>query len=468
MLTRLIQFYFGCFLVFFSVNHIHAQLPDKVLVGYHENWNTLKLSEIHQNYNVVCLAFALPVNAPAVGYDIRYTIPFGYAGTTAQKKAAFIADIDALHSEGKTVLLSIGGATGPIMLNNSTERDVFINSVNAILAEYDYKVDGIDLDLESSSMAFESSWTISSPAAGQTNMVNAVKSIMENYQTVTGKKMILTAAPEVVYLMGGLSTWQVQNIHGGAFLPILDGLRNELDLLHMQLYNAGGSSGGVFAWNNTIYNDNGTADFALAMNESIIKGFTCVSGKGTFTGLPSHKLAFGLPATSSTSTAGTGYVTPADICTAAKYFKGEISKPAGISYTMSGSYPSLKGLMTWSINEDEKSVNGSWNFADNFHCAFPQTVTHINSIYEDVSSLSIYPNPSREDATIEIILREASEVSLTMMDATGTKIYPIVSNLKLAKGNHQFTCPDALPAGIYNITLSSNGQTTNRSFVKVN
>ncbi|MFN3404188.1 MAG: PKD domain-containing protein, partial [Cytophagaceae bacterium] len=358
------------FSVFLNISSGFAQLPSKVLVGYHENWKTLRLSQIHANYNVVCLAFALPVNYPSVGYDLRYTLPPGYTSTTQM-----MADIDLLHSQGKVVLLSIGGATGPIKLNNSTEQSVFINSINNIFATYGHKIDGLDIDLEGQSMSFGSTWTMTSPAIGQTLMVNAIKSVMQTYQTRHGKKMILTMAPEVVYLMGGLSTWQVDNANGGAFLPILDGLRNELDLLHMQLYNAGGSSGGVYAWNNVIYYDNGSPDFALAMNESIIRGFTCVRSKGTFVGIPDTKVAFGLPATSAASTAGTGYLTPTNVCNAARYFKGEIAKPAGVNYTMSAARPGLKGLMTWSINEDQTSVNGAWNFAINYPCAFPNTTT---------------------------------------------------------------------------------------------
>jgi chitinase len=362
------------FCIFLS-SFLSAQLPSNVLVGYHENWNTLKLSQINSNYNVICLAFALPVNAPSVGYDIRYTIPAGYTGTAAQMQAAFIADIDALHAAGKVVLLSIGGATGPVMLSTTAQRDVFVSSVNNILSTYSYKIDGIDLDLETSSMAFGSSWTMTSPAAGQTNMVNAVKSIMTNYQTQTGKKLLLTAAPEVVYLMGGLSTYQVSNLNGGAFLPILDGLRNDIDLLCMQLYNAGGSGGGVYAWNGTIYYDNGSPDFALAMNETVIKGFTCVSGKGSFTGIPANKLAFGFPATTAPTAAGTGYVTPTNVCNAAKYFKGAIAKPTGVTYTMSTFYPSLKGLMTWSINEDSYQ---SYPFVGAYTCAFSSSAPTAN------------------------------------------------------------------------------------------
>ena len=343
-----------------------AQLPSNVLVGYHENWNTLKLSQINSNYNVICLAFALPTSGTS--YNMQYTLPAGYTSI-----AQMITDIDALHAQGKKVLLSIGGATAYVFLNNTTERDAFVTSINNIMAAYSYKIDGIDLDLEKNintgqnSMAFGSTWTMTAPAAGQTNMVNAVKNIMTNYQTQTGKKMLLTAAPEAVYLLGARSSWQITNANGGAFLPILDGLRNEIDCLHMQLYNAGGAGGGIIAWDNVTYYDDGSIAFALAMNESMIKGFTLLSGKGTFTGLPADKIAFGFPATSAPNAAGTGYVTPTNVCNAAKYFKGQIAKPAGCTYTMTASYPTLKGLMTWSINEDSYQ---SYPFVGAYTCAF--------------------------------------------------------------------------------------------------
>ena len=372
-----------------------AQLPSNVLVGYHENWGTLKLSQVNSNYNVICLAFALP--SSGTSYNMQYTLPAGYTSI-----AQMTTDIDALHAQGKKVLLSIGGATAYIYLNNTTERDAFVTSVNNIMAAYSYKIDGIDLDLEKNintgqnSMAFGSTWTMSAPAAQQTHMVNAVKSIMSNYQTQTSKKMLLTAAPEAVYLLGALSSWQVTNANGGAFLPILDGLRTEIDCLHMQLYNAGGSSGGIIAWNGTIYYDDGTIAFALAMNESMIKGFTLLSGKGTFASFPASKLAMGFPATSAPNAAGTGYVTPTNVCNAARYFKGEIAKPAGCTYTMTAAYPTLKGLMTWSINEDSYL---SYPFVGAYTCAFSSTAAPVANFNKSLTTACVGQTVTFTDAS---------------------------------------------------------------------
>jgi chitinase len=422
-------------LTFFALN-LSAQLPTNTLVGYHENWYNIKLSKIHENYNVVCLAFAVAQNGSTS--DMKYDIPAGYTGSVTQKKNEFMADIDALHVEGKRVILSIGGATSPISLTNDTERDEFIATINGILAEYSYKMDGIDLDFEGSSLSFGSTWTINSPAAGQTRVVDAVKSIMSNYKIQTGKKMLLLMAPEVLYVQGGLSSWGVSNANGGAYLPIIDGLRNELDLLSVQLYNTGGANGGAFAWNGSIYYD-GTPEFPLAMTETLIKGFTCVGGKGTFTGLPASKLTFAFPASTANNAAGTGYLGTTDVCNTAKYFKGEITKPGGYNYTMSTSYPDLRGLMTWSINEDSYATSGVYSFADNYPCAFPLNITSVLTVDEAIGVG--YPNPF-----IDVFRWSGAAVNCIIHDNKGAVVYNGKLNESQAVGENW-------KAGVYFIQI---------------
>ncbi|HVD97764.1 MAG TPA: glycosyl hydrolase family 18 protein [Cytophagaceae bacterium] len=343
----------------------YAQLPAPALVGYYESWGTLKMSQAHANYNVIVVSFAVPKKPPTYTSTCTCDMIYSYPSSAYTSNAAFIADIDALHAAGKKVILSIGGANDPIFLANTTDMNTFITSMNAIFAAYSYKFDGMDLDLETTSMtSIPNTWTMSSPAAAQTNMVNAVKSIMANYQTNAGKKMLLTMAPEVLYVNGGISFSSQPN--GGKFLPILDGLRNELDMLNMQLYN----TGSMYGRDGAVYNS-ATGDFATSQNETVVTGFTLNSGKGTFTGIPANKIGFGLPANASTNTAGSGFLNYTDICLAVKYFKGLIAKPAGWSYTMTTSYPNLGGLMTWDINEDKIDSSPSWAFATAYSCAFP-------------------------------------------------------------------------------------------------
>jgi chitinase len=375
-----------------AVCSVQAQLPSKVLVGYWQNWSSnLKLSQINTNYNVIDLAFA--TTKDPTDYDMEFTLPGNYT------KTAFIADIDALHTQGKVVILSIGGANDPVFLDNNTEKTTFVNSILKILEDYSYKIDGIDIDLESASMKF-GNWTMSAPAIGQQNLISAIQDIMSAYKTKTGKKLLLTMAPETVYIQGALSDYQITNLNGGAYLPIIEALKNELDLLHCQYYNAGGASGGTYAWDGKVYYDTGDPDYITAMTETLIKGFTLLKGKGTFAGLAASKIAFGLPANSCNS-AGTGYVIPADVCNAAKYLRGVISKPSGWSYSRTTSYPDLRGMMTWSINTDLDPCSGVYSFANNFACAFLSTVG-TDEIAQNVNLLNVYPNPAKDQLTIEV------------------------------------------------------------------
>ena len=350
------------------------------------------------------------------------------------------------------MLLSIGGANDPIFLANITDKTTFISSMLQIFLSYSFKFDGIDLDLETTSLNF-GAWTMSAPAAGQTNMVTAIQSIMSSYQTQTGKKMILTMAPECVYVHGGLSSWQINNANGGAYLPIINGLRNELDLLHCQLYNAGGVNGGMFASNGQVYYDTGTPNFITAMTETVIKGFTLVGGKGTFIGIPASKVAIGLPA-NSCSAAGTGYVLPSDVCLAVKYLKGDISKPAGWTYTRTATYPDLRGLMTWSINEDNKTCNGAWSFANNFSCAFTVS-TGVESLSEMIDN-SIYPNPSANNFSLQTTTASV----VTVYDGSGK----MVEEISCVSGNISFGAD--WNSGIYFVKINSASSESNFKIIK--
>ena len=66
------------------------------------------------------------------------------------------------------------------------------------------------------------------------NLVAAVKQLKQRYPS-----MYLSMAPEHPYVQGGFVAYSGI---WGAYLPMIDQLRNELDLLHVQLYNNGGLS----------------------------------------------------------------------------------------------------------------------------------------------------------------------------------------------------------------------------------
>lgn len=374
--------------------HGIAQLPERVFAGYWQiNWGeSIPLTEIDDRYNVINIAFATGINdGDWPYYRLEFQTPQDYTVNS------FIADVQALQQRGKIVNLSIGGANDPIRLDNVTERNAFVQSIKAIFETYNYVFDGIDIDIETSSFNV-GWWTMDNPAAAQNNFVDAIKSIMTDYQNEVGKKMILTAAPEVVYVVGGKSQWQVNNVNAGAFLPILEGLRDDLDLVHMQYYNAGGAWGGLIATDDVIYYDTGDPDFITAFTEMFIQGYTLVGGKGSFSGFPASKVAIGLPA-NACAAATTGFVAPTDIKPACDYLMGSINRPNNgqFSYILQSSYPELRGLMTWSIQEDKLSCSGVYAMATAFEDIFGTLLITSNDALVDISNeIVTYPNPTND------------------------------------------------------------------------
>lgn len=307
-----------------------AQGPD--LVGYWHNWNDgnapyLELSQVDDRYTVVCVSFALP--APGTTYNMVFA-------PQETAPATFLGDVAALQAQGRKVLISIGGATGTIHLDSDAQRDQFVSSMLGILDTYGF--DGLDIDLEGASVAITGG-TIANPVDARiTRLIDAVHSIADQYESTHGVPMMLTMAPETAYVQGGMSAY---GGIWGAYLPIIDALRDRLDILQVQLYNSGsmyGIDGGIYT--------QGTADFIVSQTEALLQGFT--TGGGFFAPLPPEKVAIGLPACP--LAAGGGYVSPAVLEQAVNYLRGTGPQPG--SYQRVATYPTLRGLMTWSINWD--------------------------------------------------------------------------------------------------------------------
>jgi chitinase len=413
-----------------SIGSIQAQMPSPAFVGYWETWGTMKLTAINPAYNVIDVAFAVTKGSSM--YDMEMASFSNYT------KSAFMTDMDALHAQKKVIILSIGGANDPVFLNSATEKSTFVTSMNKILTDYGDKFDGIDIDLEAASIKqFAGTWTMTSPVAQQQYLIDGIKQIMADFKTRTGKKLLLTMAPETYYVQGGLSSGQISGAGGAGYLPIIEALKNEIDMLHCQLYN--GSSN--IAVDGKEYKE-GTGDFLVSMTETVIKGFTVLNGKGVFSGLPASKVGIGLPACSGVAT---GYVTPDIVCQAVKYIRGVIPKPATWKYTLTKSYPEMTCLMTWDVNEDVKC---SSTFAGIKACAFqnPNGVeeTGLNAIF------SIYPNPAMDRLTIETAVSETLNL----------KIINVLGSVVIEKQVSQKMTIDisALSPGIYLANISGTVQ----------
>ncbi|MCX6291420.1 MAG: glycosyl hydrolase family 18 protein [Bacteroidetes bacterium] len=365
-------------LFFLTTLIVKSQVPNPALIGYWHNWNDanapyIQLDQIDSRYNVVDVAFAVPHS----GTD--YRMEFFPDQVTP---ATFITQVQTLQSLGKKVIISLGGATSPISLDNITERDTFISTMNTILNTYGF--DGMDIDFEGSSISVTGG-TIAAPVDSKIiHLIEALKQIMSDYYSTHNKRLILTMAPEAAFVQGGMSAY---GGIWGAYLPVIDALRDSLEILHVQLYN----SGSLFGIDGNTYTQ-GTADFIVAMTEAVVHGFNTAGG--LFSGLSAGKVAVGLPACS--GAAGGGFADTAIVKAAIDYLRGTGAQPGSYTLTQAGGYPALRGMMTWSVNWDAvNTCSTTYQYAENYENIFG-TSTAVANLHSLPASFEVYPNPAKD------------------------------------------------------------------------
>jgi len=319
----------------------------KAVVGYWQNWGAttdnppyIRLRDIDNRWNVIDIAFA------TTGGDFA-TLNFAPANGTVSD---FISDIQLLQSQGKKVLLSIGGENGTVLLTGATQKQAFINSLEAIIDQYNF--DGFDLDLEGGTTLQLNNGdnNFMSPTTPKVvNLIDACKQVIAHRQAA-GKTCWLTMAPETFYVQTAYGSTYSPLV--GAYLPIIYGLKDQLTFLAPQYYN----TGSVTALDGKNYNQ-ATPDFTVAMSEMLMTGFPVQGTSQTFPALRQDQVVFGLPATP--GAAGGGYYAPAGVKQALDYLTKGISFGGAYQLRNASGYPGLRGAMTWSINWD-KSGGNAW------------------------------------------------------------------------------------------------------------
>lgn len=338
----------------FIPEFVNAQISpqNRVIVGYFHNWNNasspyIRLRDVNPKYNVINIAFATPVSHG----DMTMTFT-----PTMQSKAEFISDIRALQAQGRRVQISIGGADAPIELHTTADKDKFVTTMKAIITEYGF--DGYDIDLEGTSVILNSGDNnFKSPTTPKiSNLISASREII-NYFRGQGKDFWLTSAPEVQYVQGGYANYGTAY---GGYLPVLYGLRDLLNFVHVQYYNTGSQN----ALDDKIYSQ-GTADFIVSMTDMLLRGFPVArNAANVFPALREDQVAFGLPATGTGAAPAGGFVPHAEVTKALNYLVKGISY--GSQYVLPKTYPGLRGIMTWSVNWDKTQGDAFANNAYNF------------------------------------------------------------------------------------------------------
>ncbi|MCJ1679941.1 glycoside hydrolase family 18 protein [Streptomyces sp. APSN-46.1] len=336
-------------------------LPAHALVGYlHASFANgsgyVRMADVPASWDVINLAFGEPTSVTSG--DIRFSLCPASECPNVETPAEFKAAVKAKQAAGKKVLISIGGQNGQVQLATTAARDTFVSSVSKIIDEYG--LDGLDIDFEGHSLSLATGDTdFRAPTTPViVNLISAVKTLKAKY----GPDFVLTMAPETFFVQLGYQyygsgPWGGQDPRAGAYLPVIHALRDDLTLLHVQDYN----SGSIMGLDNQ-YHSMGGADFHIAMTDMLLTGFPVAGNTArVFPPLRPEQVAIGLPATTN---AGNGHTPPAEVNKALDCLT---KKTSCGTYQTHGTWPALRGLMTWSVNWDRF---GGWEFSRNFDAYF--------------------------------------------------------------------------------------------------
>jgi chitinase len=305
------------------------------LIGYWHNWHTeaasfLRLRDVSMAFDVINVAFAVA--------DAQRTGRLVFIPCEQTSLHEFKADVAALHDSGRKVLISVGGANGSIALENLSARQNFVDSLDAFLNEYGF--DGVDINLEGTVHLEAGDDDLQNPTSPSVlHLVEALRELKNRF----GDGFMLSLAPQVACVQGGFSTYRGAL---GSYLPVIEQLRNILDYVHVQHYNASPQKG----LDGKLY-DPDSPDFHVAMAEMLLLGFPVAGHQSRFfAGLRPEQVSLGLP--SGKAIVQNGYAEPG-------LLGGLLARLAHGADTVSGyrlqspqGYSGFGALMTWSINWD--------------------------------------------------------------------------------------------------------------------
>jgi chitinase len=311
-----------------------------VLTGYWHNWHTeaaphLPLRDIPSAFDVVNIAFATadPRQPGSLVFE-----PWGYA-----TPRHFKADVAALQRSGRKVLISVGGATGSLGLEDLAARQNFIASLDAVLNQYEF--DGVDVNLEGTIHLVPGDTDLMNPISPSViHLVEALKLLKKCF----GNSFMLSLAPQVACVQGGFSDYDGQQ---GSYLPVIEHLRDILDLVHVQHYNAEPQK----ALDSETYHPD-DPNFHTAMTEMLLAGFPPANQPNRFfTGLEPNRVSVGLPARK--DIVQNGYLPEALLKEFPRQIAGKSNHNRQYKLQNPSGYPGFGNLMTWSINWDAVNKN---------------------------------------------------------------------------------------------------------------
>lgn len=320
-----------------------------MMIGYWHTWHNpgnpfIPLRDVDKNWDVINISFTEPVNPGSTDGRMKFVIS-GLSDSYTNDD--FKKDIKDLQAQGKKVVLAIGGYEGYFQLGNETAINQFVSDITSYVDEYGF--DGIDIDLEQSSVNFLSGQDpdINNPKSPNlVNMITAIRRILAKYDD----DFILSWAPETFYMQMGYTYYAGINSYCdarcGSYLPMINALRDETTFVHVQLYN----SIAITAPDGVSYSM-GNKNAVVAMCKMLLDGFYVGAGVGVaktdatfFKPLRPDQVVIGVP--SSAGAAGSGQIPNSELQAAFA--------------ELNASYPGMRGIMSWSINWDACQNNNSF------------------------------------------------------------------------------------------------------------
>ncbi len=303
--------------------------------GYGAAGSTSPLREVSPQWDVILIAFSTPDRNAPEG-TMQFHTP---AGLDTEQ---FKADIAYLKSQGKKVMISLGGGGQHFTLADPKRVPNYVSSVTKIVAEYGF--DGIDIDFESPSLAIDPGDTdFKHPTTPSiVNLISALRQLHDHF----GPGFMISLVPEGTQIPSGYPSYGGQF---GSYLAITYAIRDILSFIDVQDYNTPPLEG----LDGEIYQP-GSVDYHAAMTELLLHGFN-VGGDATqfFPPMPPDKVAVGFL---------TGDTTPSVVSQAMEYIiTGKA--PPGTKYKLRapGGYPGMIGAMFWTIDADRR---GNYNFSN--------------------------------------------------------------------------------------------------------
>lgn len=320
---------------------VNTELPKRIMSGYWHTWDSgtpfIKLRNVDSNWDVINISFAEPERPGSGDGKMKFSV----SDKDGYSLAEFKKDIKTLHGKGKKIVLSIGGYEGYFYLENSSAVSTFVKQINALVDEYGF--DGIDIDLEQSSVSLNSGADpdFKKPTTPRIkNMISAIRQICDAH----GDNFILSWAPETFYMQlgheyyGGINGY-VDN-RAGSYIPLIYALRDKTTYVQAQLYNSGsitGRDGKPYSM--------GTVDGIVEMCNMLLEGFTVNNNPSyVFPALRPDQVVIAVPC--SQGAAGSGQISNKNLQEAFKKIDAK--------------HPGLRGIMTWSINWDAYQNNNEF------------------------------------------------------------------------------------------------------------